>query len=198
MIKFRTDDYIWLNYLVTKFRAYIYPLLSHPFDAEEIIPGLYLGSFSAALCHEGLKEHKIEYILSTVDVHPIYPNDFDYKILPYRDSVSENILSNLDEGVEYINESLKNGNVLVHCFYGVSRSSSLIIAYLIKHHGHSFDSALKLIKEKRPIANPNQSFRTQLKGLNKDILKAWCLLKPLSDEDELSYHKLSGNDSCGR
>lgn len=53
--------------------------------------------------------------------------------------------------------------VLVHCMAGISRSVSLIVYYLMKKYHLDFDNALQFVKNKRKIANPNNSFKLQLK-----------------------------------
>jgi len=66
--------------------------------------------------------------------------------------------------VRQINSYLQRGEkVLVHCRMGISRSVSLLIAYLIKYHQLSTQQALKLIRTQRSIANPNPGFLRQLK-----------------------------------
>lgn len=63
----------------------------------------------------------------------------------------------------FINHSIRsNKNVLVHCMAGVSRSVSLVVYYLMKKYYLTYDTALKMVKNKRGIANPNDSFRHQL------------------------------------
>ncbi len=52
---------------------------------------------------------------------------------------------------------------VVHCYQGVSRSTSVIIAYLIKYYQMSFDASLDLIREGRPHAKPNIHFERQLR-----------------------------------
>uniref|UniRef100_A0A0K0DLM5 TYR_PHOSPHATASE_2 domain-containing protein n=1 Tax=Angiostrongylus cantonensis TaxID=6313 RepID=A0A0K0DLM5_ANGCA len=52
--------------------------------------------------------------------------------------------------------------VLVHCLAGVSRSATVVAAYLITACDLSFSSALKFIAKKRPVVNPNFGFRMQL------------------------------------
>lgn len=56
------------------------------------------------------------------------------------------------------------GKVLVHCMAGVSRSVSLITYYLMKKNCLGFYDALAFIKSQRPIVNPNESFKNQLKN----------------------------------
>lgn len=59
------------------------------------------------------------------------------------------------------------GRILVHCNKGVSRSSSMVIAYLMKRHSMPFDHALAFVVKRRPVANPNESFRRQLQDYER-------------------------------
>lgn len=51
----------------------------------------------------------------------------------------------------------------------MSRSSSLVIAYLIKHEGHSLASAFAAVKDKRRIIQPNPGFWAQLQEFEAEI-----------------------------
>lgn len=53
--------------------------------------------------------------------------------------------------------------VLIHCMAGVSRSVSILIYYMMKKYHLAFADALQFIQSKRKIANPNDSFKLQLK-----------------------------------
>ncbi|XP_022744401.1 dual specificity protein phosphatase 12-like isoform X3 [Durio zibethinus] len=52
--------------------------------------------------------------------------------VPIRDMESENLLDYLDACFDFIDQSRKEGSVLVHCFAGVSRSAAIITAYLMR------------------------------------------------------------------
>lgn len=52
--------------------------------------------------------------------------------------------------------------VLVHCKMGVSRSASTVIAYAMKQHHWSLDTALAYVRERRSIVKPNEGFLKQL------------------------------------
>lgn len=58
----------------------------------------------------------------------------------------------------------ENGTVLVHCEQGVSRSASVVIAYLLAatHEFHSVTDALDFVKSKRGVIRPNAGFLRQL------------------------------------
>lgn len=58
--------------------------------------------------------------------------------------------------------ALSGGKTLTHCVAGVSRSASICIAYLMKHHNLSLLEAYNHVKEKRSSIRPNCNFFRQL------------------------------------
>ncbi|KAG5498232.1 hypothetical protein JIQ42_03036 [Leishmania sp. Namibia] len=52
--------------------------------------------------------------------------------------------------------------VAVHCMVGVSRSASIVAAYVMKKYGVSLGEALSLIRCTRPVVQPNPGFQRQL------------------------------------
>lgn len=74
--------------------------------------------------------------------------------------------------IDFIRDAIaKDGKVFVHCYAGVSRSATIVIAYLMFEHGLSYSAAIKLVKSKRPFINPNDGFRKQLLLFEKDLKK---------------------------
>ncbi len=55
--------------------------------------------------------------------------------------------------------------MLVHCNAGLSRAPSVVIAYLRKEEGLSWEEAWEKVKEARPGMKPNVGFVKQLKAL---------------------------------
>ncbi|KAJ1489034.1 protein-tyrosine phosphatase-like protein, partial [Baffinella frigidus] len=55
------------------------------------------------------------------------------------------------------------GGVLVHCYAGVSRSATAILAYMIDSFGLDVATALEHLRRSRPQANPNPGFRKQIR-----------------------------------
>ncbi|KAH8609622.1 Dual specificity phosphatase catalytic domain [Trypanosoma vivax] len=53
-------------------------------------------------------------------------------------------------------------NVLAHCLVGVSRSASIVAAYIMKRFKYPRDDALRVIKRCRPVICPNPGFCRQL------------------------------------
>ena len=62
------------------------------------------------------------------------------------------------------------GRVLVHCVAGVSRSSSLILGYLIKYERMKLRDAFLHLRNLRPVVRPNSGFFAQLLDFEKELL----------------------------
>jgi len=66
-----------------------------------------------------------------------------------------NHLNDLDSAVEFIESARKSGGkVLVHCWYGLNRSVTNLVAYLMKYEGMSASDANDLISITRIGAAP--------------------------------------------
>lgn len=63
----------------------------------------------------------------------------------------------------------ENKNVMVHCAAGMSRSPTLVIAYLMIANQWTYEEAFGFVKRKRPLAEPNIGFVRQLKELETKL-----------------------------
>ena len=69
----------------------------------------------------------------------------------------------------FIEDALETGGiVLVHCSAGVSRSPTMVIAYLISKEKMRYKEALALLREKRYVL-PNEGFSEQLFLLEEKV-----------------------------
>ncbi|CAK9304401.1 unnamed protein product [Gordionus sp. m RMFG-2023] len=135
---------------------------------NEIVKNIYLGGISAAKNTDQLKKLKVNSIL-TIDIQPLpnkFTNDFYYKFIYAQDSINQNLLSYFDECANFIDDCLKNqendNSILIHCFQGVSRSSTILIAYLMKRHSLTLTESISKVSSKRLIS-PNPGFMNQLR-----------------------------------
>jgi len=134
------------------------------FDAQEIVPNLYLGDVYAAHNTKELKNRNITHIVTcTVGIVPPFPQLFKYKHLQILDCAAENINEHFADTSEFIADAIEGGGkVLVHCIRGVSRSATIVSAYLITAYHIGHEEAVQKVREKRPIARPNYGFMMQL------------------------------------
>ena len=64
-----------------------------------------------------------------------------------------------DEAYEFIIKYLSNkDNVYVHCEAGISRSPTIVIAYIMKAYKWSVLKSLVFVKTKRDVICPNLGF----------------------------------------
>ncbi|EJD49938.1 phosphatases II, partial [Auricularia subglabra TFB-10046 SS5] len=133
-------------------------------EMHEIIPGLFLGSWGAAYNVPELKRVGVTHILTALQDDPFpRPEGFARLHVPLDDYAEEDLLSALPASVEFIEGALNSGGkVLVHCQAGISRSASIVAAYLIASQKLTRATAVELIKKKRPGIRPNDGFLKQL------------------------------------
>ncbi|CAM9948196.1 unnamed protein product [Heterosigma akashiwo] len=141
---------------------------------SKILDFLYVGSRNAAKSKGLLQSLNIKHILNVTPNRVVDPNagcpnffekdpNFTYKRVAIFDNISESILPHLKSCITFMDQGKHYGNVLVHCNQGVSRSCSMVIGYLMKRQGMTYDEALAYVRERRPQANPNFAFESELR-----------------------------------
>jgi dual specificity phosphatase 12 len=95
---------------------------------------------------------------------PAQESEFVLKLILLRDSSTENLLQVLGEACEFIKSSLAkdDGGVLIHCHQGISRSASVVIAFVMEEMDLEYDTALRYVRGARAKVNPNKGFVVQL------------------------------------
>jgi len=129
---------------------------------EIIKDKLYLGNITDANDIYFLNSNRIDTIINVaIDgkiSHGIRMNKKVYKYNIF-DNENENITKYFQEIFELIDY---NDCVLVNCMAGVSRSATIVIAYLMTKQKITLHDAFNFVKSKRPIINPNNGFMKQL------------------------------------
>ena len=150
-----------LCYREVDYYRYRFHLNLHP---SKVLEWLYLGSYRDARNIKGLKDLKINYVLNcAIECLDSYPSNIKYCHLKINDMPSFQIIPFFEKATSFINNAhLNNGNILVHCQLGISRSTTCVIAYFIKYLGYTAMDALTFIKRKRPQVMPNFGFLQQL------------------------------------
>ncbi len=156
-------------------------------SAPQTIGGLFLSGFHAVLSKTFLAEHNIGLIVNTAKslgtFWPAYKRQCDY--LTSCDEPIRIIEMNwLDNDVQTLDfESIckaicqihkmrveEGKSVLVHCAQGKSRSTTLVLAYLMILNKTNLQDTLSLLKSKRRMAEPNKNFMKQLKMFENNFL----------------------------
>ncbi|KAF8219631.1 phosphatases II [Tricholoma matsutake] len=104
-------------------------------------------------------------------------------------SVTSSSIEAVSEKADAFIDAAKSGKILVHCSAAVSRSPTIVTAYLMKKHGMTLKEALGLIVRARPPACPNAGFLAQLKELEFKLYGVSSLdvdLLPAKREDRLA------------
>lgn len=140
-------------------------------DLSQIQEGLFIGSVAEANNKDLLKTTNVTHVLTiAVALSPPYPDDFVYKVLEVVDRSETDLTVYFDQCYSFIDQAIESGGgVLVHCFMGVSRSVTIVVAYLMRKHGIGFSKAMELVKSRRPQAMPNFGFVSQLQQFEKSI-----------------------------
>ena len=140
----------------------------------EILPYLYLGCRKVAANVAQLKNSGVTRVLNvTTETNECQRlGEFNYQQISVEDNHEVNMLQHLPLAFAFIEEARINGEkVLVHCHAGMSRSVTVIIAYLMKYHDHTLNSAYDHVKQQKSNISPNFSFLKQL-------LEFECSLRP--------------------
>jgi hypothetical protein len=141
----------------------------NPDEITEILPNLFLGPKPDEL---QIQMNGISAILNVAkEVHPIgKENVVDYLQLPLEDDSDQPIGQHFDECNNFIRRNLESGGrVLVHCRMGVSRSATIVIAYLMASGFISYRKAFDHVKERRLNVSPNLGFTLTLREYQKRL-----------------------------
>ena len=141
-----------------------------------ILPSLYLGPCSAASNKSFLDTNAITHVLSIGSTPASKIEGINYHRLSLNDSASSLLSKVTDEACKIIDGALASkgkgggkGKILVHCSAGISRSPSLVVAYLMKSRGMPLKAALGQVVRARPQVSPNPGFLSQLKALDEEL-----------------------------
>ena len=151
--------------------------------ADEVVPGLWLGSRYAALNPEYLKEKKITAVFNCTKDIPFEPVVRRQYRVPVDDNLQEAEIRNLElwsyEVVykiigEHRRALAEGSGILVHCAAGMQRSAASVGMYLIATQRMTTDEAIRFIRSKRAIAfRPSANFEKSMRGFeasfDKDI-----------------------------
>lgn len=143
---------------------------------SEILPGLLLGGYDLLFDLEFLREYKITHVLTIMDENilttPMVAMKVTHMTVRLNDRDEEPIGDYFDRCVGFISSALAEGGaVFVHCLMGISRSPTIVAAYLMATRGHDAAAALAFIQERRPVVDPNDGFQAALRAFENPHTK---------------------------
>ncbi|KAG2100263.1 protein-tyrosine phosphatase-like protein [Suillus cothurnatus] len=129
-------------------------------------PYIFLGPYTSA-SRSFIDSAGITHIIS-IGRAPLCPNHPHVQY--HRLQLLDKDISSINTVIGRANQVVTNarnsgGKVLVHCVAGVSRSPTIIAAYLISKCSMSLKDALGLLVRARPVVCPRPGFIAQLKDL---------------------------------
>ncbi|XP_010882412.1 dual specificity protein phosphatase 22-B [Esox lucius] len=160
---------------------------------NKVLPDLYLGNFKDARDREQLARNNITHILSIHDsAAPILP-EMTYLCISAADLPTQNLMQHFKQSIMFMHESrLKGEGCLVHCLAGVSRSVTLVVAYVMTVTGLGWKETLAAVRAARPCASPNLGFQRQLEEFetnHADQYREWLRQEykenPFNDRDDI-------------
>ncbi|KAG0252083.1 tyrosine/serine/threonine protein phosphatase pps1, partial [Mortierella polycephala] len=174
----------------SKFEWFYHPEFEGSFPSR-ILPFLYLGNLAHASNPGLLRSLGIRYVLSVGE--EAYGLDTVYDDTPRADGAEgagcggskatdqsrfmvklvddmydngvDSLWGHIENCVEFVDEARKtNSRVLIHCRVGVSRSATIVIAYLMAHYNLSLVDAYLMVRARRlsVIIQPNLLFMYEL------------------------------------
>ena len=134
--------------------------------------GIYLGDFPGAHEISKINKYDIKAVLTCADRIKIQYSPSlisDHLTLPADDIEDYDMKQHFDVAFEFIDKNRKNGSVYVHCMAGISRSATIVIAYLMKTDKMSFIEAGTFVRNKRSVVSPNSGFCMQMLDYEKEL-----------------------------
>ena len=139
---------------------------------------IYLGSAFNAATKSTLDTLNIKYIVNVTDkIENYFPDNYEYETYIIDDNDQQHIIPYLEQSYLKIKEfqEKNNGNILVHCVMGASRSASVVCYYLMREYNFNPKEIYNAMKLKRECVNPSYTFYNDLqheyKKLNKTLNK---------------------------
>ncbi|KUJ06434.1 phosphatases II, partial [Mollisia scopiformis] len=148
---------------------------------SEIRPRLFLGNISCIIDSKTVQENNIKAGISLISwpitswLNPQFREQIPHHLpLLCKDNGEQDILKFMPVCCDFIHEQLRTaGGIAIHCVMGISRSASIVIAFLMRKYGQTVEEAIRVVRSKRPQIEPNQYFECQLRVWGELKYEIW-------------------------
>ncbi len=145
-------------------------------DTSEVLPYLFIGNLPSAKDEDFLARKNVKYVLNlTSEPCENEVEGLEHMNILLEDEEDVELSPHLKQCYEFINKAKasttkKHTNaVLVHSYYGISRTSAIVLAYLMKERQWTLKEAYDHLKAKHPSAKPNDGFVIQLLRYDQEL-----------------------------
>ncbi len=148
---------------------------------DKVMDFVFLGSVRTAQCTDVYRDLDIRYVLTAGrDLKVVITQGMEHRELPVDDLPTENIRPFFVRAFEFIDRAITSRKgILIHCFAGLSRSVTIMVAYLMQRGSLTRDAALRVVRRARPHAEPNEGFMLHLLHFERQLVSEGVVL---SDE----------------
>lgn len=130
---------------------------------DTVLHNIYISDLRAASNDHLLRTYGITHIVNASSEENVFPGRYTYLRILVNDSVDASIDCFFEAVCDFIDRySAHDTRFLIHCNAGISRSSTLVLAYMIHRCHIRLPEALGILRRKHAIARPNPGFINQL------------------------------------
>ena len=137
-------------------------------DLYQITPSLFMSGYDSACDYKSLNRSGISHIINLTSQQCPNSNfsEIEYSSFCLSDNPEFDLMPFIDEILGIIISKTRQGKrVLVHCKMGISRAPSIIIAFLIKSLGMTYEKAFDYLLKINSRVCPNLGYLMQLEDL---------------------------------
>jgi len=145
---------------------------------------LYLGRGEQATNRKVVSDLKLTHVINIGSEHASpFTDCIQYLNIKLDDNPSSDLKIYFSKACQFISDALSiGGRILVHCNLGVSRSSTIVISYLMKSRQWTLKVAHDFVRDRRTCIRPNRGFLQQLSDWEQSIFG-----RKHTDADELWF-----------
>jgi predicted protein tyrosine phosphatase len=126
---------------------------------------VHVGGYLAAAHPAHVRARGITHILKLFADDPSYPGGqhrhpgVEYLVVAADDAPGYPLERHFVACLAFFQKAVRaRGQILLHCHMGISRAPTIAMLYLIVLRGFALPQAWRLVKSRRPMANPNPGF----------------------------------------
>mmetsp|Transcript_17183 Transcript_17183/g.30913 ORF Transcript_17183/g.30913 Transcript_17183/m.30913 type:complete len:290 (+) Transcript_17183:48-917(+) len=133
--------------------------------------GIFISGLSAANDYTQLSHNSIKAVLSLGSQnepahYPIVTGG--YLTVPL-EADGADMRTHFNAAFRFLDSHLKKGNVLVHCFHGISRSCAVVAAFFIKTYSYTPERAIELVQAARKVTMIAPTLQRELEALAIEV-----------------------------